>query len=168
MINLKKKLLQRFSREDDGSVAIEFALVVPVLAGMFLATVDLSGTGFTKSNMSSALRFSGQYIVNGGTDISVAESIFARSYGKQYSSFSATMKCSCARSRHTIDTNGGEQESEPEAASVSGDTRDLPKCTLDCGEDPQVQFLNFEAVVVSNAILGEDRTIRDSLSVRLK
>ena len=172
MIKRIRKFSARFRKEESGATAIEFAIVSPVLAGLFLASLDLGATGFTQNNLTSSLRFSAQYIANGGNDLSVAEDVFKRSYGS-YQSFSSTLSCTCAYSRYSLDETKAD-ETQASAAdeilgSVNGSLKDAPQCTKSCGDAPVIRYLELRAKALSRPILGTEYTeVTNAVSVRLK
>lgn len=170
-----RTLLNRFSANRKGSVIVEFAMVVPLVSGLFLVAVDVGGVGLAKNKVSNALRFSTQYIANGGTELSIAESIFATNYGDGYESFTTSMSCACARSRTTyvVDPLQSEPAEDPDAEeetpNVSGSIAALPACTIDCGLSPQVRYINFEAEVAIATVLEDaSQTIVERTSVRIE
>ena len=170
MIARVQNLIHRFHRDEDGVATVEFAVVSPILVGLFLASLELGSTSFAHNNMTSSLRFSAQYIANGGDSIDVAQSVFARSYGS-YDSFGADISCSCATSRGSLSGEEGEATDAVTKVlgNVSGSTSDAPMCTTDCGEDPVIRYLKLSATASYNPILGsEQNTISKSISVRLK
>ena len=120
--------------------------------------------------MTSSLRFSAQYIANGGENIGVAQNVFARSYGS-YDSFAAAISCSCATLRASLSDEEGEA-TDPVSeilGNVTASINDAPMCTTDCGEDPVIRYLKLSASASYNPVLGsEENTISKSISVRLK
>ena len=169
MIARINNLLQRFRNDEDGVATVEFAIASPILVGLFLASLELGSTGFAEKNMSSSLRFSAQYVANGGQDLAVAENVFSRSYG-QYLNFSAKVSCDCARARSSLDDEQAPPSSPSQVSgNISGLLVDAPQCTLDCGEDPVIRYLRLSASDNVTPILGSDLTpITNSVSVRLK
>lgn len=173
MINRMKKFQTRFRKDEDGATAVEFALISPVLAGLFLASLDLGATGFTQNNLTSSLRFSAQYIANGGKDLAVAEDVFKRSYG-EYQSFKSTLSCTCARSRNSINTETNPNvtqtsEADQMLGAVSGKLDTAPQCTTACGDAPAIRYLELTATAMSRPILGSEYTeVTNAVSVRLK
>ncbi len=70
-----KNSVIRFLRARGGAAAIEFALIVPVLAAIALFLPDVGNIAFGDMNMESAVRASAQYAMNGGSDMAVAQAI---------------------------------------------------------------------------------------------
>ena len=66
-------LLPAAWRSETGTAAVEFALIVPVLAAMVLGISQISDILVGSSHMETAARASIQYVLNGGTDMTAAE-----------------------------------------------------------------------------------------------
>jgi Flp pilus assembly protein TadG len=67
--------LQKFSRDESGVSAVEFALIAPVLLFSLLGVVDIGNVVYQRSDMESALRSGIQYFMNGGDDLARAEAV---------------------------------------------------------------------------------------------
>lgn len=89
-----------FLRGADGTAAIEFALLLPVLVlgVLFLSDAVTIGTG--SSEMQTAVRASIQYAMNGGTDMTVAkqQGILAWADKPSDGTLSLTKACTCGAS----------------------------------------------------------------------
>ena len=94
-----RAFLARFRRDEAGIAAIEGAIVMSMLVGVFVAMADVSVQTSTQNRLSNALRASVQYIVNEGRDMDAAEQLFKDSYGSQDATFSQKLDCSCAKTR---------------------------------------------------------------------
>jgi Flp pilus assembly protein TadG len=66
---------QKFSRDESGVSAVEFALIAPVLLFSLLGVVDVGNVVYQRSDMESALRSGIQYFMNGGDDLARAEAV---------------------------------------------------------------------------------------------
>jgi len=168
----KKSMIRKFRKDEDGAIAIEFAFVTPIIAGLFLATLDLGATGFTQNKLSSSLRFAAQYVANGGENLNVAENVFGRSFGT-YRAFSSAVSCSCARSRGTFSEDAQapttQEQVEDVLVTFTGNTSDAPQCEKSCGEDPTIRYLTLTASAERMKIWGgDDELVSNSVSVRLK
>lgn len=70
-----QNLLRRLRASNEGVAAIEFAMVLPVLAAIVVSLPDLSQAVTGVIEMESAARASVQYAMAGGSDMSVAQTI---------------------------------------------------------------------------------------------
>lgn len=97
---IKRAGITRFLRSKDGTAAIEFALLLPILTVgvLFLSDAVTIGTG--ASEMQSAVRASIQYAMNGGTDMTVAKNqgILAWADEPSDGNLTVTKACTCGAS----------------------------------------------------------------------
>lgn len=70
----------RFSRDDSGVSAVEFALVAPVLLICLVGIYDVGTMVYKRTDMHSALRAGTQYFMNGGDDLQKAEDIVEQAW----------------------------------------------------------------------------------------
>lgn len=77
------RLASRFVRDRRGASAVEFALIAPVLAVVLLGIAEIGQVIYQRTDMHGALRSGGQYILNGGRDLDVAEEIVTRSWNSR-------------------------------------------------------------------------------------
>lgn len=91
-------LLARFRKSRDGIAAVEFALVLPILASMALLLPDLSQAAVGVIQMQGAARASIQYAMAGGTDVAEAKTLGLEAWSNQPSDASMTTSetCTCA------------------------------------------------------------------------
>ena len=75
-----RHLMFKFSRDERGVSAVEFALVVPVLLICLLGVVDIGNVVFKRADMESALRSGVQYFMNGGDDLAKARDVVNESW----------------------------------------------------------------------------------------
>lgn len=89
--------VRRFTRELHASAAIEFAIIVPVLAIIVVMISDASSVAVGASHMETALRSSVQYAMNGGIDMSQAQAVGVQAWqGKPNgSNLTVTSICKC-------------------------------------------------------------------------
>jgi len=74
-LNSGPKVIRGFVRDLRANAAIEFALIVPVLAVIVLMISDTSSVAVGASHMEGAVRSSIQYAMNGGTDMAQAQAV---------------------------------------------------------------------------------------------
>ena len=85
-------------RIDRGNVAIEFALVSPVIIALLIGAADFGRTTFERSDMFAATRSGTQYFMAGGTDNERAQTIIASSWTNKPADalISVRRECECA------------------------------------------------------------------------
>jgi Flp pilus assembly pilin Flp len=80
MMRWLTSLHRRFGRNESGASAVEFAILAPVLALALLGVADFGQMAIQRTDMHGALRSGGQYLLNGGRDLTVAREIVLRSW----------------------------------------------------------------------------------------
>ena len=95
MIRLGK--LARLLGDKRGTAAIEFGLVLPVLAGLAISVPDVATIATGAMNMDGAVRAGVQYAMNGGTDTTSVASFASRNWisKPQGASVTASLACYC-------------------------------------------------------------------------
>ncbi|MBU6297998.1 MAG: hypothetical protein KGJ79_09345 [Alphaproteobacteria bacterium] len=91
------RLFARLAAARRATAAIEFALVVPVLAGIAITLPDLCNAAAGAINMEAAVRAGIQYAMNGGADMTLAQQIGTQSWKgmPQDASLTASQSCVC-------------------------------------------------------------------------
>lgn len=69
------KTLMKILRDRRGAAAVEFAFVVPILAGLAVASYGVWEAAARQQNMRSALRLGTQYYINGGSNDAAARTV---------------------------------------------------------------------------------------------
>ena len=93
-------MIKAFLRDRGGAAAVEFGLVLPVLAALLIGVFD-GGTLLLKYNtMHSAVSSGAQYVMAGGQDLTTAQSIAVSAWKTKPSnaqiSVAKTCKCGAA------------------------------------------------------------------------
>lgn len=90
-------------KKNDGVAAVEFALVLPVLASIAILMPDVSQAVVGVVQMESAAQASVQYAMEGGTDMSTAQSIGMQAWTSKPSNAAMTTSeyCLCGASPGT-------------------------------------------------------------------
>ena len=90
--------VRRFVSESGGAAAVEFALIVPVLAGLVVAIDDVSKIAVGTAAMQTASRAAIQYAMAGGTDMTAARTLGMQAWDQKPSDASMTVvqACLCA------------------------------------------------------------------------
>ncbi len=92
-----RRLWARFS-STSGVAAVEFAMVLPILAAIVITLPDLSQAAMSVVQMEGAARASIQYAMGGGTDMSQAQTIGLQAWTNKPSNAAlvSSMSCQCA------------------------------------------------------------------------
>jgi Flp pilus assembly protein TadG len=89
-----------------GNAAIEFALAVPVLVIAVLGLYDVASIAIGAAEMETAVRASTQYAMNGGTDMTKAQTLGVSAWNGKPSGGTLTVStaCTCGSSAGTCGT----------------------------------------------------------------
>jgi Flp pilus assembly protein TadG len=89
-----------------GSAAIEFALIVPVLAAIVITISDVATIATGVGEMHTAARAAIQYGMNGGTDMTVAKTQGVDAWQNEPTDGSLTVvqSCTCSGASHSCST----------------------------------------------------------------
>jgi len=101
-----RDLISKFVIARRGNSAIEFAIIVPVLAGIVVTITDVATIADGVSEMHTAARAAIQYGMNGGTDMSVAQTQGVSSWPDDPSDGTLTVvqSCTCSGASHSCST----------------------------------------------------------------
>lgn len=104
---------QGIGTEDSGAIAVEFALIFPLLAAILLGIVDFGTYMHDKMQLDALARTAVQYVVQGGNPANIPADIIQTSdlYNKMKQSspgikYAGTLSCSCA-SGASVNCNSG-------------------------------------------------------------
>ena len=78
-----------------GAAAVEFALIVPVLAGLVVAIDDVSNIAIGTTAMQTGSRAAIQYAMAGGTDMVAARTLGMQAWDQKPSNASMTVVLAC-------------------------------------------------------------------------
>jgi Flp pilus assembly pilin Flp len=128
-------MLRRFARDRRGASAVEFAVISPVLAVALLGVAEYGQVVYQRTDMHGALRSGGQYVLNGGRDLAVAEEIVERSWSSRPEDavVEATRFCLCEDEEHACGSPC-DDDSVPEAYVSITAHATLGGIVLDYGE----------------------------------
>src|SRR5688500_7160892 len=90
--------LARFARDKQGTSAIEFAIVAPMLIAAVVGLADISNSALAASNMQTAVRAGIHYAMAGGWDETVALQVADAAWTRKPDSGTVTSAkaCKCA------------------------------------------------------------------------
>ena len=89
-----RRLWTRFS-STSGVAGVEFAMVLPILAGIVITLPDLSQAAMSVMQMEGAARASIQYAMGGGTDMSLAQTVGMQAWADKPANATLTTSQSC-------------------------------------------------------------------------
>ncbi len=97
MISFKRSF-DAFLRGSRGAAAVEFSLLVPVLAGLLLGVFDLGRMTYDRTDLHTAVRGGAQYFMAGGEDMDAAAEIVNQSWTNRPDNAQVTVVkcCECA------------------------------------------------------------------------
>ena len=89
---------RRLRKNREGAAAVEFALIVPVLAALLLGVFDLGQIVFDRTDLHSAVRSGAQYFMAGGDDTQTAVDLINQSWTNRPEGSAVTVErcCLCA------------------------------------------------------------------------
>jgi Flp pilus assembly protein TadG len=87
--------IKRFAAHSGGAAATEFALIVPVLAGLVVAVDDFANISIGSGEMQTAARSAIQYAMHGGTDMTAAQALGMQAWNNKPSDAAMTVVQAC-------------------------------------------------------------------------
>lgn len=75
-----KSIARSFAKSRKGAAAVEFSLLLPVLAIMLVGVIDVGIIAYERTDMSQAIRAGAQYFMAGGTDFDRAAQVVRNSW----------------------------------------------------------------------------------------
>ena len=106
---MQREIINRFparflrnGASTSGVAAIEFSLIVPILMLAAIATYDVADITISASDMETAVRASTQYAMNGGSNMSTAQTLGVQAWNAKPSGGTLTVSTSC-----TCGSSGG-------------------------------------------------------------
>ena len=93
-----KQLRSRFSRDQRGAALVEFAMIAPILALGIVLTGDTATLVSRYFDMRAAVSSGSQYVMLGGTEVTVARQVATQSWTSQAqgSTVDASKACLCS------------------------------------------------------------------------
>lgn len=99
-------ILNRLWRRTNGNAAMEFGLILPILSTIVITIADLTNISVGTGEMQTAVRASVQYLMNGGTDTSTAQTMATDAWNNEPSSGTVNVSeaCYCSGTSHSCTT----------------------------------------------------------------
>jgi len=93
-------ILRRFRKNEDGVVAIEFALIAPIIIFAIMAMADLGLASYDRMKLTSGVRNGAHYLMMIGDDPAVVQEIVIRSsgLGEKIVGVEVNQYCACSGS----------------------------------------------------------------------
>lgn len=92
-----RRLFRKYWMHKDGAIAVETALVTPILIAILLPALDVGYQIYTMQKMNKATDSGIEYVVNGGRDEAIIRQIIQDSFGEPITSsnLEITAYCGC-------------------------------------------------------------------------
>ncbi len=99
-------ILNRLWRGTRGNAAMEFGLILPILTTIVITIADISNIAVGTGEMQTAVRASVQYLMNGGTDTTVAKTMATNAWNNEPNggTVNVTEACFCSGTSHSCTT----------------------------------------------------------------
>lgn len=112
-----KRIFKKYLNKKDGAIAVETALVTPILIAILLPALDIGFQIYTMQKMNKATDSGIEYVVNGGRNEAIMRNIIQDSFGNNIaaSDLDVTAYCGCLA---PFDDNGDETSNNNPFASV--------------------------------------------------
>ena len=93
-------VVQRFGRNTDGVVAIEFAMIAPIIIFAIMAMADVGLASYDRMKLTAGVRSAAQYVMMLGEDPIIAKEIVIRSsgLGQKITGVEVNQYCACSGS----------------------------------------------------------------------
>lgn len=118
------KILQKIRRDKSGAIAVETAIILPVLIICLLGALDLGFSVYVQQGMSNAAKNGVQYVVKGGRDNDNVTSIVKSSFFGDGDSLTVNTNayCGCV-SKSDSGSGEGDETSTPTATYIKFPTQ---------------------------------------------
>lgn len=180
MIKLLKKLGNNFCKNNEGSVAIETSIILPlILIPLTLATVDVGIAVNSGQSLTSASRSGTQYLLNGGDVEADLKGTIVNAYNGSLSRDNIAIATSCACPNDNAlpsgDGEGGEPTGTNETATPEAPyslrnvtLATMDQCSATCNDASNERVLVNLSISHTSHGLYKDYPLRKEVSVRVK
>jgi len=87
--------VKRFASHSGGAAAIEFAIIIPVLAGLVVAVDSYANLSIGSAEMQTGARSAIQYAMAGGTDMNAAKTLGMQAWNNKPADAAMTVVLAC-------------------------------------------------------------------------
>lgn len=180
MTKLLRKFGIKFFRNNEGSVAIETSIILPlILIPLTLATVDVGIAVNSGQSLTSASRSGSQYLLNGGTNESDLKGSIVNAYNGTLdpASISVATTCACpndsALPSSTPPSDGIGPTPEPAPAEEPYSLRQvtlatMEQCSATCTDSSNERVLVNLSITHTSQGLYKDYPLSKEVSVRVR
>jgi Flp pilus assembly protein TadG len=100
------KILDRLWSGAGGNAAMEFGLILPIFTTIVITIADVSSIAVGTGEMQTAVRAAVQYIMNGGTDTSTAQTVATNAWNNEPNGGTVNVSeaCYCSGTSHACNT----------------------------------------------------------------
>lgn len=100
------KILNQLWSGNRGNAAIEFGLILPIFSTIVITIADVSNIAVGTGEMQTAVRASVQYIMNGGTSTTTAQTAGVNAWNNKPGNGAVTVTeaCYCSGTSHSCST----------------------------------------------------------------
>jgi len=137
-------ILNRLWRGVRGNAALEFGLILPILSTIVITIADISNIAVGTGEMQTAVRASVQYLMNGGTDTTKAQTMATNAWNNEPSggTVSVNEACYCSGTSHT--------------------------CTSLCSDNtsPQAFYSVTATATLGGAVVSQSQTVTETVRIR--
>ena len=166
-----RKLFRKFLKSEKGAIAVETAIVAPVVIMILLPAIDIGMQVHTLQRMNKATDSGIEYVVNGGRDEAILRNIVQDSFGKSINTqdLAVTAYCGCIVSSGS-NQNGQSTDNDPYAGvyvkTVTDLSEEMCPATCDDGSEPS-ELVNLSLDRWVNGSLGR-KQVSSKMQTRLK
>jgi len=182
MLKSLKAIGNKFGKDQNGSVAIETSIILPlILIPLTLATVDVGIAVNSGQSLTSASRTGSQYLLNGGQDETELKGAIVNSYNGTLSRDKITIATNCACPNDNALPSGDGQNAGGEAGGNDGSQpaedpyslrqvtlATMDQCSQSCSDSSNERVLVNLTISHDSKGLYKDYPLRKEVSVRVK
>jgi len=182
MLKLFRAFGHKYRTDQNGSVAIETSIILPlILIPLTLATVDVGIAVNSGQSLTSASRTGSQYLINGGQDETELKGAIVNSYNGTLSRDKITIATNCACPNDNAlpsgnGQNGGGEVGGNESTQQAQDPYSLrqvtlatiDQCSQSCSDSSNERVLVNLTIAHESKGMYKNYPLRKEVSVRVK